>query len=463
MFKYLKHLFILIITLIILVSNLLPLSTARAQATVDYNYILSDSDLMDYRSMTETQIQKFLQAKSSTLANYIDPTTRLAASRIFYVAAQDFQINPKFLLALVQKEQSLIDNRNPSQYNYDWATGFAVCDSCSTLDPALQKFKGFYNQVYNASKRIRQGYLVSLYTTGKTITGFGPGIPKLVDGVTVTPANFATAVVYTYTPHLHGNLLFWNIWNRYFARAYPNGTAIRVEGQKNVWLIQNGQKRLLVTEAVMYSLTNPKKIIIINKNELDKYPEANPIKFVDYSFLQSPKGTVYLYANDTVRGFVSPQALRLVNPYPKIIKVSQETLALYTEKEPITTTTVFPLGKLIMDSKTGGVYFVQYGVKHPIPSPEVLRANFPGRTIVRSNATELAKYKTGAPVLFKDGTLLRAENTFGVYVITDSTKRGFVSRAAFTELGFSFSNVTIIKNSKVLELYPTGEPVLETY
>src|SRR3989338_11064855 len=76
----------------------------------DPSFILSNRDIEDYNSMTLNDIQSFLSGQNSYLANYItqdgDGMTRFA-SEIIYLSAQKNQVNPQWILATLQKEQSL--------------------------------------------------------------------------------------------------------------------------------------------------------------------------------------------------------------------------------------------------------------------------------------------------------------------------------------------------------------------
>ena len=134
--------------LILILTLSLPLTPAWAQGTFNPNYVLADQDVFDYKSMTYQQIYDFLKAKGSSLTTYKDPITSMLAADIIYRAAQDYRVNPKYLLALLQKEQSLIENGTPTAKKYDWATGYGICDGCSMDDPKLQRFKGFFNQIF---------------------------------------------------------------------------------------------------------------------------------------------------------------------------------------------------------------------------------------------------------------------------------------------------------------------------
>lgn len=437
---------------------------SSAQEAFDYNYILSDNDLTDYQSMSLEHIQAFLELKGSKLATYVEPITSLKASQIIYTSAQDFQINPKFLVALIQKEQSLIEDTNPPASAYDWATGYAVCDGCSTSDPLLQRYKGFYNQVYNAAKKIRTSYLPDLIARGKTVSGYGPGITKLVDGTAVTPVNNATAVLYTYTPHLHGNRLLGSIWNRFFARSYPDGSLLNVQGENSVWLIENGERRQFASRAVYLSrYPNFDRVLEINRNELLKYPEGKPIALPNYSFLRSPRGTVYLLVDEQIRGFDSREALRRVGVNPEeIINVSQEDLANYGEGQPITPQSLYPLGALLQDNKSGGIYWVKDGVKHPLWSKEIMTSNFAGKKITPRLPKDLEQFPTSTPVLFREGDLVRSKSSPAVYLISNKQRRPFVSEQAFSELHYDFKNL-ITTSDEALMIHELGLPISATY
>lgn len=432
----------------------------RAQETFDYNYIISDFDLTDFVSMDAAAIQSFFELYASPLATYVDPVTALRANVIVAIAAKDFQVSPKFLLTLMQKEQSLIEDVSPSPTQFDWATGYAVCDGCNVSDPALQKFKGFYNQLYNAAKRIRTAYLIDLAVSGQTSSGFGPGISKLVDGVMVVPANAATAVLYTYTPHLKGNRLFGTLWTRYFSRIYPDGTLLRVEGEPEIWKIELGERRRFTSMAVYLSFySDLERVITVNRTELKKYIEGNPIGLPNYSYVRVPRGTVYLIVDNTTRGFASREALRLIGVNPtEILQVTEQDIAGYEVGEAITVKSVYPLGALMQDSKTGGVYFVKDGVKHAIISKEILRAAFPGRKIMRRSTKELAIYPTSDPVLFPEGELLRAQGDSVVYLISNQARRPFASLEVFRLLGFVEGKVRTVPQV-ALDLHQLGQPI----
>ncbi|HPL93401.1 MAG TPA: NBR1-Ig-like domain-containing protein [bacterium] len=203
---------------------LAPFSAGAEEGDPVFNpaYVLSDAVMNDYNCMSIGDIQNFLQEKGSTLAWYITEDYQgnlKTAAEIIYMAAQQYQVNPKLLLVFLQKEQSLITLTAPTQNRYDWAMGYGVCDSCAYDNPKIQKYKGFGKQVDNAAGAMR------FYSNNANVYSFinKAGQTVTITGETFTIQNQATANLYTYTPHIHGNKLFFNLYHRYFGD--PTGGA----------------------------------------------------------------------------------------------------------------------------------------------------------------------------------------------------------------------------------------------
>lgn len=455
--------FILGCTLMSLVCN--PITTIQAACVdegIDFNphYLIADSEMLDSSSMSLSEIQLFLNR--GYLGEYstkdLDGVPR-TASEIIYNVSQTFEISPKFILTLLQKEQSLVEDETPSQNQLDWAMGYGVCDSCSKSDPRLQKFKGFPNQVYYAIERIRESYLTDLERHGYTESGIGPGIATSIDGSIVIPVNFATSSLYTYTPHLHGNENFVNIWNQWFTRQFLSGTLLQDHSSGGIWLIQNGYKRPITSQAAFYSRFNPNLVISTSTDEIDKYPTGLPISFANYSLLRSPSGTVYLIVDDVRHGFASQEAFRAIGYVPdEIVDVTWDDLEAYTEGLPITTSSVYPQGALLQSKTSGGIFYVENGLKYPIYSKEILTNRFDGLTIVPVDDSALESYERSDAVLFADGTLIAAVGSPDVFVISSGQRHHIEDEMTFHLYGWSFDQVVWTNERSVL-LHDLGEPV----
>lgn len=454
----------------------------------DPNNIISDWEITDYSAMDLNDIQNFLSTKGSYLANYSCPDSngviRSAAEIIYNAAVKAYNcdqanlsnnptdeernlkcrkvtINPKFLLVLLQKEQSLIEEAAPSQKNLDWATGYGCPDSggCN------ERWQGFGKQVNSAALQFRD-YIdnpqLYTYRAGGTYLFTNPYGTISREPITVTPANQATAALYNYTPHVYnGNFNFYKIWQRYFTKIYPDGSLLQANGEAGVWLIQNGLKRPFVSKGALLSRFDQKKIITVNKSDLDTYPLGAAIKFAQYSLVRSPRGTIFLLVDDKKRGFTTLASFKKMGFNPsEVVNASWSDINSYADGAPITATSTYPTGALLQDKKSGGVYYVFEGTKAPLMDKIFLTAKFKNKKIIKVKSTELDLYQTVGPVLFNDGELLRTAGSPYTYVISGGKKILLASDKVFKDLGYKAANVIIVP-PKVLYLYDAGKPITE--
>ncbi|MDD4902493.1 MAG: hypothetical protein PHE24_05155 [Patescibacteria group bacterium] len=442
--------------------------TALAQdvrSDFDPNYIISDAEILNYNSMTAPEIQKFLESRGSYLAAYAvtDPNTGIneTAAQAIYDRCQANKISPRFVLVLLQKEQGLVEDPNPSPGSLDWATGYGCPDGggCNA------RWQGLWKQVNSATLQFYD-YMVNPgdygYQKGNTYV-FTNKYSTIVDGpVSVTPYNIATAALYNYTPHVYnGNYNFYVLWQKYFARNYPDGSLLQIKGDKTVWLIQNGKKRPFTSLNVLSSRFDANKIILIEKADLDKFGTSTAIKFANYSLIRSPRGTVYLLVDDQKRGFTSKAVFKKFGYNPvEVVAAGWDDINSYPEGAPLYATSTYPAGALLQDSKTGGVYWVYEGKKAPVPDKILLTTKFKNKKIIKASAAELAQYPTTNPVLFGDGELLSSPSSPAIYLIVGGKKRPFMSTDLFVKLGYKLSNVIKV-SPQFLANYDNGEVIKE--
>ena len=196
-------------------------------------HIISDYQMTDYTSMSEADIQRFLDSKNScsnTDYNYFLRLSRSSsyqwhfqdghficlaqehfgdkdgeigfkygetAAHIIWQAAQDYRINPKVLIVLLQKETGLITDPIPNDWDYRRATGYGCPDTAA----CSEKYYGFKNQVRNAAYlfRVVMDGNSSYYPIGNNFIQFNPN--GSCGGSTVYIENLATSALYRYTPY----------------------------------------------------------------------------------------------------------------------------------------------------------------------------------------------------------------------------------------------------------------------
>ena len=195
---------------------------ASAASAWDYNpgNIMSDAVMRNYNSMDVGAIQSFLKSKNdcNDTRTYIAawyPTVYYhienghfvcmadesfngkSAAQIIYQAAQDYHINPQVLIVLLQKEQGLVTDTYPHNYQYRSATGYG----CPDTSACESSYYGFENQIRNAANlfnTVLNGGWTN-YPVGWRHVLYSPHYE--CGGSTIYIENLATSALYRYTPY----------------------------------------------------------------------------------------------------------------------------------------------------------------------------------------------------------------------------------------------------------------------
>lgn len=435
------------------------LSPITTFAATDFNpsYLISDEEMQDCSSWSKSDVQKFLEARGSYLANYSAPDntgTIKTAAEIIYNSSVIYQINPKFLLVTLQKEQSLVTDDSPTQKQLDWATGYAVCDSCSMDDPKIQKHKGFFNQVENAAGIIRWYYDNNTKSFVKK-----KGVATTIDSQEVIPQSWATAFLYTYTPHLHGNKNFWRIWQTWFTQVYPDGTLMQSASSTEIYLVQNGTKRKFKNKTVLISRADPKMIITVPDVELNNYPTGTEISLPNYSILKTQSEKYYLLDYDTLRPFASYDVVKKIGYNPQeIIEVADSDLVGYTIGPAISNTSTPPQGIIYQITDLNNCYYLyKDSILYPIVDKNVINSNYKNLEIEKKKLKDINNLDIANTLInFQDGTLLKVEDRTGYYVIEKGKKRRIADQSTFVTLGYSPKNVITVSSLAAMNI-PDGE------
>ena len=429
-----------------------------AQSNFNPNFIISDTETQDC-SWTKNDVQQFLDARGSYLRSFSAPDasgTIKTASEIIYDAATAYRINPKFLLVTLQKEQSLVTDDAPSQKQLDWATGYAVCDSCSMDDPALTKYRGFGKQVDNAAGLIR------FYYENKDAKSYikKKDTSVIIDNTEVIPGSWATAFLYTYTPHLQGNRNFWRIWETWFGQVYPNGTILKSASSSEYWLLQDGLRRKFKNMSALVTRADPKMAVSIADADLMNYNLGTEISFSNYSLLQT-SSTIYLLDYDTLRPFESQTVVAKFGFNPQeVIDVTDSDLIGYAVGSTITASTTAPTGVIYyVPELKEPYYFIKDGVAKVIVDKRVVEINFKKLKVEKHTVKDLRKFAiAGELVNFQDGALLQTKEFNKIYVIDHGKARAIADNDTFNALGYKHANVISVPLSVLMSL-PQGEPL----
>jgi len=290
--------------------------------------------------------------------------------------------------------------------------------------------------------------------------------------VSVTPGNQATAALYNYTPHVYnGNYSTFQLWNKYFSpsdvvsppvnvvsRIFPDGSIIKAEGNPQVWLISNGQKRHFANWSTFISRFRPEQIITVSPNEPDRYPSGAPLKFANYSLVQTPDQQIYLLVDKEKRPFANTDTYKKLGFNPvELEQASVDDLAEYKVGKTITASSTYITGVLMQDNQTNETFYVEDGSKHPV-SLEIIDMKYPDVEIIKKTSKELAAFTTEKPIVLDDGSLVKTTTYPTVYLISGGKKRPFADETIFAKYGYSLNNVAPL-SSQFLYNYDMGDPI----
>lgn len=269
--------------------------SAEAASGSDFNAgnIISDAEFYNSGTMSEREIQAFLNAKvpscrsgyvclkdysqatasqgtkSEGCSSYQGSGSESAASIIYKVSAA-CGINPQVILVLLEKEQALITDVWPSSRQYRSATGYGCPD---TADCDANYF-GFFNQVYNAAYQFKKyqanpgsrGYVAGRWNTIQWNPNSACGSSN------VYIENQATAGLYVYTPYRpnqaaldnmgrtgdgcssYGNRNFWAWYTDWFGDTHGGSSIVRDTGSGALYLIAGTFKYRIPTMDVYNAL-----------------------------------------------------------------------------------------------------------------------------------------------------------------------------------------------------------------
>jgi len=178
-------------------------------------------------SMSAADIQAFLETKPGPLKTLVAKDhagVKKSAALIIWEAARYWNLNPKVILATLDKEQSLISQAphvktaTHPHGTYDYHIPKAM--GCGVYPGSKNTYPGFGKQVWNGARKLST-YEVAGTEGGQLPGGWKPGTAIRVYSypakkkITIVPKNACTWSLYVYTPY-YPQKSFWDIYVRHF-------------------------------------------------------------------------------------------------------------------------------------------------------------------------------------------------------------------------------------------------------
>lgn len=291
-----------------------PKATAADASKFDAGLIISDSVFYDFGAMSVTEIQRFLNSQVSAcndadggpkcLKDYtedivgsqaiadtlhwwdenpkvctdIPAAQNQTSAQIIFKVAQACGINPRVILVTLQKEQGLVQGKNPTEYMYKAAMGYGcpdahpeICGKDSLVSSRLfwQILRGVSQLKWYGDPRGSFTYLAVGSTKQISYQANNPGCGKKE----VTIKSRATAALYYYTPYTpnaaalanlygtgdscsaYGNRNFWRFYSDWFGDPIGGGFLLK-SAKSGTYLIVEG-KRYLIDDADAITAMKP--------------------------------------------------------------------------------------------------------------------------------------------------------------------------------------------------------------
>jgi hypothetical protein len=263
-------------------------------------------------------------------------------------------------------------------------------------------------------------------------------------------------MLYSYTPHLHGNQNLWKIWRRWFSRALPDGTIVSDKNTGEFFLLRDGERRPL-SKAVLTSLISDQgKVVSLSASDLTAYPVGDALPFSNFSLIETPDGSRYLLNGTQKRFIISRKAFRALGfQEDEVIKAEVDELRGYSDGPDITEASRYPTGLLAKDAR-GEYWYIEDGTRHKLPNKTFLTLYFKGRPARTLKASEWSSSVIGDPYRLKDGELVRGTTSAAVYVIDGGLRRPFLSAEDFLSFGYQWKNVLTLPDA-LLNDYRIGD------
>ena len=487
--KYLKPILVTLIIIFCTVSIsqlILPTKQANAADTIDFNpsNIISDYIFTDSNSMSVSDIQNFFVNKGSTcLVNFytlsLNDTNndglgdepygkgageQVSAATLIWQAAQLYRINPKVILATLQKENGLITRSDCPDWRYNTALGYACPDGepCNTaaygftrqIDYGVWHLRGFFDDTYPVPPII----------PGSKFIGYNPD--GNCGGTTIYIQNRATAALYSYTPYqpnaatlaaapgqtvycgAYGNLNFWRYFTDWFGSTHRNSPLVS-SPSTGIYLLENGTKRAFPSELIFLSYSYSwADVTTMTDATLSAIPNgANMNHFREGQLIKKSGGGVYLVENGLKRALPSELVfLSFSYKWSDVKTISSAELDLIPDGQIM----AYNRNGQLISSTNGGVYLVEKGAKRAFPSELIFYSySYKWSILTKISTTELALTPDGAAMEynphFRDGILVTSPSG-GMYVIENGLKRPFPNEGVFFSYSYKWSDALVISN-----------------
>ncbi len=233
------------------------------------------------------------------------------------------------------------------------------------------------------------------------------------------------------------------------------GALIKSYTREEVYRLENGKRRLIVSPEVMrengYDAASIKKI---SERQIAGYPLGTPLTFRDGTLMKGPGEEAYLVEGGKKRHITSALTFRLRGyKWREIRAVDARVITIHESADPV----LLPDRTLVRVVNTPSVYRIKGKEREPVPSAGVFKANgFRWENILIISQPELEFYNPGAAVPYPDGIAVRAQGEEKVYLFEGGKRYWVTTASAFRSLGLSWAKVILTNAGELIRYAEAG-------
>ncbi len=230
----------------------------------------------------------------------------------------------------------------------------------------------------------------------------------------------------------------------------PNKSLIRIKGKPTVYVVEDGVKKPIPSESVLYSNGLVfDDVEIVEQDEADTYADGEAKCYADGTIVQEEgRPEVYVIANGEKKHIESKEAFEeLGYNWNNIVKVKPGVLGLYRSGTAMKSGSIHPDGALIREKGNPTVYLIEGGKRKPISSLNIFNARrLDWNKVLVVNNAQMNKFKIGANLKYPDGALVKDPDG-KVYKIDQGKKRWVRSRDDFYNAGYKDEDIIAVTDA----------------
>ena len=223
--------------------------------------------------------------------------------------------------------------------------------------------------------------------------------------------------------------------------VYPDGTLISAENFPAVYLVRGGEKKEF-TSAVLFEKLNYKwsDIIDVSEEEANNHPSDGRVLYPDGVLIKSTDNpNVYLLELGQKRKIISGILFeKLGYKWSEVISISPDEIKEYSLGKILT----YPNGTLIRKKGFPVVYKIESGQRKEFTSLMLFEVtNSKWSEVIEISNEEFLAYPNGGVLKYPEGTLLKQSGADQIYVVKNGTGEWIKTAEEFLGAGYKWSNI----------------------